>query len=216
MCPPVVHRGVSAAGYPPIMDRRTRAARPVAHTVDMFAITAGKRRVAAPLLLAAMLTIALGSGPAAAAPVDRLRHDSAHPRWEWPLAGAREIVQQYRAPAHDYGPGHRGIDVAAASGASVSAPADGVVAFRGVVVDRPLLTIDHGDGYITTLEPLRSALRPGETVDAGETVGVVAAGGHTDAGALHIGVRLEHVYINPMLMFGPVPRAVLLPCCEAL
>jgi len=26
-------------------------------------------------------------------------------------------------------------------------------------------------------------------------------------------VRYNDVYINPMLMFGDVPRAVLLPCC---
>ena len=47
----------------------------------------------------------------------------------------------------------------------------------------------------------------------GDEVGVVALGGHTAAGALHFGVRLDGEYINPLLLLGGVPRAVLLPCC---
>ena len=38
------------------------------------------------------------------------------------------------------------------------------------------------------------------------------SGGHTPAGAVHVGVRWNGVYINPMLLFGGVERAVLLPC----
>lgn len=135
------------------------------------------------------------------------------PPWRWPVDGARRVVEPFRAPAHDYGPGHRGLDVAADPGAVVRAPADGVVAFRGVVVDRPLITIEHADGLVTTLEPVSSLLAPGTPVAAGDEVGVVASGGHTLPGALHIGVRLDGVYINPMLLFGEVERAVLLPCC---
>lgn len=135
------------------------------------------------------------------------------PPWLWPVDGAREVTKPFRAPAHDYGPGHRGIDLAAPVGSVVRSPADGVVAFRGVVVDRPLLTIDHGDGLVTTFEPLVSTLAPGTPVSAGDEIGTVALGGHTPAGQLHLGVRYNDVYINPMLMFGDVPRAILLPCC---
>jgi len=130
--------------------------------------------------------------------------------WLWPVAGARSVVEPFRAPAHDYGPGHRGMDIAATG--EVRAPADGVVAFRGVVVDRPLLTIDHGDGLVTTLEPMQSALAPGTAVRRGDVVGTSASGGHAPSGTLHVGVRWNGVYINPMLLFGDVPRAVLLPC----
>jgi murein DD-endopeptidase MepM/ murein hydrolase activator NlpD len=103
--------------------------------------------------------------------------------------------------------------MAAPVGAVVHAPADGVVAFRGTVVDRPLVTIDHGHGIVTTFEPLESTLTPGTTVAAGQEIGTVARGGHTPSGELHLGVRYDDVYINPMLMFGEVPRAILLPCC---
>lgn len=139
--------------------------------------------------------------------------DVAEP-WVWPVEGARQITEPFRAPSHDYGPGHRGIDLATAVGAVVHAPADGVVAFRGVVVDRPLITIDHGAGIVTTFEPMTSSLTPGSVVAAGDEIGIVATGGHTPAGELHLGVRWNDVYINPQLMFGEVARAVLLPCCE--
>ncbi|MFB7842302.1 murein hydrolase activator EnvC family protein [Microbacterium sp. NPDC056052] len=131
--------------------------------------------------------------------------------WLWPVEGARTVIAPFRAPAHDYGPGHRGMDVAATQG-SVRAPASGVVAFRGVVVDRPLLTIDHGDGLVTTLEPVRSDLSAGVVVRRGDAIATLSVGGHTPAGALHVGVRWNGAYINPMLLFGGVPRAVLLPC----
>lgn len=135
------------------------------------------------------------------------------PRWRWPIAGPRVIVEPFRAPAHAYGAGHRGVDLGAAAGASVVAPADGTVAFRGRVVDRPLLTIEHAGGLVTTFEPVRSSLEPGDVVTSGQEIGIVDVGGHTPSGALHLGVRREGEYINPMLLFGEVPRAVLLPCC---
>lgn len=134
--------------------------------------------------------------------------------WEWPVDGIRSVVEPFRAPAHEYGPGHRGMDVAAAAGAEVSAPAAGVVAFRGTVVDRPLITIDHGGGRVSTWEPVSSALSPGDVVAAGYPIGTVAAGGHAARGTLHVGVRLDGRYVNPLPLFGEVPRAILLPCCE--
>lgn len=136
--------------------------------------------------------------------------------WRWPVDAPREVAEPFLAPAHDYGPGHRGIDIIADIGVIVRAPANGIVAFRGVVVDRPLITLDHGGGVVSTFEPVESDLEPGAVVAAGDEIGTVATGGHSPAGQLHIGVRLNGSYINPMLMFGDVPRAILLPCCEAV
>lgn len=133
--------------------------------------------------------------------------------WTWPVEGAHTVTQPFRAPAHEYGPGHRGMDVAAAPDGVVRAPASGVVAFRGDVAGRPLITIDHGDGYVTTLEPVASALPPGAAVAAGDAVGMTAAGGHAVRGTLHVGVRVDGRYVNPRGLFGGLPRAILLPCC---
>ena len=133
--------------------------------------------------------------------------------WTWPLAGAR-VEAPFEAPAHRYGPGHRGMDLSGAATSAVIAPADGVVAFAGSVAGRPLLTIDHGMGLVTTFEPVIPGVVAGRSVVRGEQVGTLAAGGHARPGTLHVGVRRDGEYINPMLLFGSVPRAVLLPCCQ--
>ncbi|WP_417564580.1 murein hydrolase activator EnvC family protein [Microbacterium sp.] len=133
--------------------------------------------------------------------------------WVWPLAAFR-IARPYVAPAHEYGPGHRGIDLQPLADGAVRAPQAGVIAFRGSVAGRPLITIDHGDGLVTTLEPVASALAPGTAVTRGEDVGTIALGGHTAPGTVHFGVRLYGEYVNPMLLLGGVRRAVLLPCCS--
>jgi murein DD-endopeptidase MepM/ murein hydrolase activator NlpD len=138
--------------------------------------------------------------------------DRAMAGWAWPLEGFR-LEHGFEAPAHRYGPGHRGIDLRADPSAPVRAPADGTIAFSGPVAGRGILTIDHGGGLVTTLEPVESELRAGATVIRGQTVGTVSVGGHVEPGALHFGVRLDGEYINPLLMLGDVPRAVLLPCC---
>ncbi|MFD5225349.1 murein hydrolase activator EnvC family protein [Microbacterium sp. NPDC058342] len=170
------------------------------------------RRIVAALMLGAVLIA--GTGALSAAAVDgRAGEAPVDSPWRWPADGPREVLVPFRAPAHEYGPGHRGMDVDAGSGVPVLAPAAGIVAFRGVVVDRPLITIDHGGGYVTTLEPVASELTPGDAVAAGERVGIVASGGHA-MGSLHVGVRIDGRYVNPLGLFGLVPRAVLLPCCR--
>lgn len=152
----------------------------------------------------------IAPGAAAAAPDPGSSTIETVERWRWPVAPVR-IVRPFVAPAHRYAPGHRGIDLQGAP--IVVAPASGIVAFAGVVVDRPLVTIAHPGGLVTTLEPVVTPLRPGTPVVRGMPIGVLALGGHAAAGTLHFGVRLHGEYINPMLLLGGVPRAVLLPCC---
>ncbi|TQJ31962.1 murein hydrolase activator EnvC [Microbacterium sp. SLBN-146] len=132
--------------------------------------------------------------------------------WGWPLDPA-VVAEPFTAPAHRYGTGHRGVDLVATVGAEVHAPAAGVVAFAGVVVDRGVLTIDHGAGYVSTLEPVNTVLVPGDRVERGDVVGAITTGGHSAEGQLHVGLRLNGEYINPLVLLGDIPRAVLLPCC---
>lgn len=158
-------------------------------------------------LTGVVILLTIGGGAAGATGI-------AETPWRWPVDASRHVAVPYRAPAHAYAPGHRGIDLHAAAQASVHAPASGVIAFTGTVVDRPLLTIRHPGNLVTTLEPVRSHLPVGTSVIAGDVVGTLASGGHTPAQLLHVGVRLDGAYIDPMTLFGSVARAVLLPCCD--
>lgn len=155
---------------------------------------------------ATMLWAAARAAPAEAAPAA-----APHPRWHRPVPG--RVLVPFQAPAHRYGPGHRGVDLAAAVGETVVSPASGIVAFSGVVVDRPVITIDGGDGYVLTLEPVTDTPPAGTRVEAGEAIGSVTVGGHTAQGGVHLGVRLHGEYINPLLLLEGIARAVLLPCC---
>lgn len=132
--------------------------------------------------------------------------------WVWPVDDGR-VAEEYRQPAHRYAEGHRGLDLTSTLGAVVSAPDAGVVAFAGDVAGRPLVTIDHGAGLVSTLEPVAADVSPGERISRGASIGRVAAGGHVAEGALHLGARQDGEYINPLLLLGGIPRAVLLPCC---
>ena len=132
--------------------------------------------------------------------------------WRWPVEPFR-LERPFVAPPHRYGPGHRGVDLRPLDDDPVIAPAPGVVAFSGQVAGRPVVTIDHGDGLVTTLEPVASELVAGMPVAASAPVGVLATGGHVEPGVLHFGVRLDGEYVNPLVLLGGVPRAVLLPCC---
>lgn len=132
------------------------------------------------------------------------------PRWEWPLA-SHSLTAPFAAPPTRYAAGHRGIDLFAVAGTPVSAPDVATVRFSGVVVDRPVLTLDHGGGILSSYEPVVSELPVGTVVARGAVVGAVASGGHCDAACLHVGVRMDGEYVSPMLFFGRVPPAILLP-----
>nr|WP_179454715.1 peptidoglycan DD-metalloendopeptidase family protein [Leifsonia soli] len=144
--------------------------------------------------------------------VSTSRVDPSEPegRWSWPVVSPT-VAAPYAAPPTRYAAGHRGIDLTAAAGTPVAAPDGAVVRFAGTVVDRPVLTLDHGGGVLSSFEPLSSDLPVGSAVARGEVIGLVGSGGHCGGGCLHVGVRMHGEYVSPMLFFARVPPAVLLP-----
>ena len=139
-----------------------------------------------------------------ASPAHALRAGS----WSWPVAGAHTISRGYEAPSVFYGPGHRGIDLLADEGQEILAPADGVVHFVGTVVDRELISLDHGV-YLSTFEPVTSTLKEGQSVQRGEVIGTLTTSTH--CACLHLGARQGKEYLSPLALLASIPAAVLLP-----
>lgn len=136
-------------------------------------------------------------------------------RWSWPTT-TRVVVRPWEAPATDYGPGHRGLDVPARPGTPVTAPADGTVAFAGQVGGREVVTIDHGGGLVSTLDPVVPSVPAGALVRRGDRVGTVGDGRcPVTAPCLHLGARVDGRYFDPLPLLPRPAWPVLLPDDQA-
>jgi murein DD-endopeptidase MepM/ murein hydrolase activator NlpD len=144
------------------------------------------------VLLCAVFAFAL-AGPARAAG-----------DWSWPVIGP--LIRGFDPPDSPFGSGHRGIDIAAAVGSPVRAPAAGKVTFAGPVGGRLFMTIDHGGGLESTYSWLDALIaRRGDLVSRGQPIGRSGTG-HTSEVVphLHFGVKLLDVYVDPLDYLRPV------------
>ena len=156
------------------------------------------------VVLAAVAVLAAGGSPPTRAVVPPRE---APARVVLPVDGL--VVRPFSAPEGRFGPGHRGVDIAAAAGDAVRAALPGRVAFAGVVAGRGWVTVDHGGGLRTTYGVLQPrAVTAGEAVRGGQMLGLLAPGAaHVDWGA-----RLHGEYIDPLRLFGRwEPHLVRLP-----
>jgi murein DD-endopeptidase MepM/ murein hydrolase activator NlpD len=118
----------------------------------------------------------------------------------WPVEG--QITGSFGEridPFNGEGAFHSGVDISAAVGSSVIAPADGVVTFadfqggygRAVVVD-------HGHGITTRYGHLSSfAVAAGQYLHRGDTIGYVGLSGRSTGPHLHYEVRINETPVNP-------------------
>jgi Peptidase family M23 len=154
-----------------------------------------------------------------------------------PVAGA--VVRGFDAWAGPFGPGHRGIDIAASVGELVRAPATGSVVFAGPVAGTSWVSLLVAPGVLVTLGPV---LDPPLTAEAEQvrrrapvghlgpghampTVGSppVGQGGSGPAGpsaggirsgggaTLHLSVRVNGVYVDRLAYLVDRPRPRLAP-----
>lgn len=164
--------------------------------------------------LAGALAAALaGTGGVAGAPAVAAGQSTTD-GWTWPLDPVPAVVAGFVAPSGPFGPGHRGVDLAAATGQPVLSAGPGVVAFAGWVAGRPLVSVDHPGGERTTYEPVQPLVATGDDVASGQALGTLA-GGQTHclpATCLHWGLRVgpDHgTYRDPLSLLGAVPVRLL-------
>jgi hypothetical protein len=134
--------------------------------------------------------------------------------WTWPIRGP--VLTAYRNGGNPYAAGqHRGIDIGAPVGARVAAATAGTVTFSGVVGSAGLVVSERtADGRfdLSYLHLSSSAVRRGDALTAGTTVGAVGTSGRrsTEPPHLHFGVReagARSAYRDPLDFLAPPPAA---------
>ncbi|MGI5428908.1 peptidoglycan DD-metalloendopeptidase family protein [Streptomyces sp. CA-179760] len=126
----------------------------------------------------------------------------------WPVGSRPQVLRGWEPPATAYGPGHRGVDLAAAPGTPVRAVAGGRVSFTGRVAGKGVVSVElNGTGdppLRATYEPVTATVEESEEVEPGEVIGTVdAAGSHCTATCVHWGLRRGETYLNPLSLLPP-------------
>lgn len=122
-----------------------------------------------------------------------------------PTRGA--VLRHYEAPPTPYAAGHRGIDLACATGSIVVSSATGTVAFAGKIAGEWYVSIDHEDGIRSTYSYVKVVLvTKGQRV--ARTAPVARCGsGHPGSSLpthMHFGMKRGDTYLDPepMLIAG--------------
>lgn len=133
-------------------------------------------------------------------------------RFGWPLTGFPTVVRGFDPPAHRYGRGHRGVDLAGRPEQAVLAAGDGVVVFAATLAGRGVVSVDHEGGLRTTYEPVAAVVTPGQRVLRGQQIGTLEADhpGCAVAACLHWGLRRGRDYLDPLRLLA-AGRVRLLP-----
>jgi murein DD-endopeptidase MepM/ murein hydrolase activator NlpD len=153
-----------------------------------------------PLLLALCFAVAMVSSATSASAVP-----GKSARWVWPLEGPAAILRSFNPPALRWNAGHRGVDLAARSGASVRSAGAGTVRFAGQIAGRGVVVVDHGP-VRTTYEPVIAMVRVGTAVVPGQLIGRLGRGPHCRVTCLHWGLRRAAEYVDPLQLLGDGDR----------
>ena len=105
---------------------------------------------------------------------------------------------------------HYGIDIAAASGLAVKAPADGtIVMAKNLYFTGGTIIIDHGFFVNSTYSHLEQMIIPvGKSVKRGEIIGTVGSTGRSTGPHLDWRINWKHKRLDPLLLAGPLLPAL--------
>lgn len=125
----------------------------------------------------------------------------------WPVRG-RISGRFGNRRVYDGTPGaaHSGMDIAAAAGTAVVAPAAGVVSFAAadLYLTGGTVLLDHGHGISSNFLHLsRIDVKVGDRLRQGQTLGAVGATGRATGPHLHWGMNWFDVRIDPLLALEP-------------
>ena len=139
----------------------------------------------------------------------------AEPSWQVPVAKP-VLERHFLQPSSDYSAGHRGVDYLVKQGQSVFAPADGAVRFAGRVVNRGVMTLEHGSTLLASFEPVCPLLPVGSLVERGDEIATICdePDYENHCGVricLHFSLRKESGYLSPLVTIGGLSPSRLLP-----
>jgi murein DD-endopeptidase MepM/ murein hydrolase activator NlpD len=127
------------------------------------------------------------------------------PRWVWPTRG--EITSPFGWRTDPFRSFHDGLDIANAAGTKIYAARSGRVSEAGWCSGFGYcVKIDHGDGMTTIYGHMlkRPVVRAGESVTAGDLIGLMGStydargGGYSTGVHLHFTVKVNGKAVNPL------------------
>jgi murein DD-endopeptidase MepM/ murein hydrolase activator NlpD len=172
-------------------------------------------RVLAAPLLALLLFAPVAAGPQPPRPAAATA--STPVGYRAPVQPMR-VLRGFEPPPSPYGPGHRGVDLAARPGQPVRAAGRGAVSFAGSVAGRGVVVIVHADGVSTEYEPIEPSVTTGAAVTGGAVIGRIAGthAGCAPQACLHWGARRNGRYFDPLTLLRRLGPVRLLPWADAV